>query len=107
MTQIFRVTVRGRFADLDDEARSRLRERLAATSDLPGFSEAGQLHFDARLDFFSFRVQVRERSDDGEDRRDAAFDQATARCLGALDDLGVAHRDLKVVGSDLASVWNP
>jgi len=106
VTQIFRVTVRGRFAALDDEQRARLTERLPAHSGLPGFGEpGGQLSYDERLDFFTLRIEVRERSEAGEDRTEAAFEAATARCEEVLADLGVAHRGLKAVGSDLSTVW--
>lgn len=102
--RIFRVTVRGRFADLDAETRARL------LADQPNhdvvssgaFTEGGTLTYERAVDFFTFRVQLRGRGDDAEDQ---VAEEARARAEHAVAQLGAAHRDLKVLTSDMASVW--
>ncbi len=108
-THIFRITVRGRFADLDDAARARLRDALADHDVIRGgFSEAGPLSYDRSLDFFTFRYQVRERGEDGETAAEVV-DRAQARteadARARLAALGVGARDVKLHATDLADIW--
>lgn len=106
MTQIFRVTVRGRFADLDEPTRAALLADADALDAIRAhFTADGRLTYDARLDFFSFRIERRERSDDGADRTTEAFEHAVAAAAAHLDRLGAGYRYLKPAGSDMASVW--
>ncbi len=108
-TRIFRVTVRGRFADLDEAARARLVAGLAEHDVIRGgFSEAGPLSYDRSLDFFAFRYQVRERADDAEPAAEVlarALERTEALAIARLDADGLGHRDLKVHGTDLADIW--
>ncbi|WP_086667247.1 DUF6204 family protein [Lentzea kentuckyensis] len=91
----YRVTVRGRFADLTDDQRSSLRERLEGFDFLRsgGFSEEGALTFDEKLDFFSYRVilTAAEKPDD------AGLRRATT----ALDALGVDFKGLRATVTDM------
>ncbi|MEU7478120.1 DUF6204 family protein [Lentzea sp. NPDC042327] len=91
----YRVLVRGRFADLTDDQRTALRERLEGFDFLrdAGFSEEGALTFDEKLDFFSYRVilTAAEKPDDAGLRRASA----------ALDELGVDFRGLKAKVTDM------
>jgi hypothetical protein len=106
-TQIFRVTVRGRFDDLAEEARSAL---LAVADDHDAlharFTPEGTLTYDRALDFFSFRVEVRQQGEDGGgDLRDQAFDQARDQAAALLERWGAGYRALKATGSNMADVW--
>ncbi len=109
-THIHRVTVRGRFTGLTDAQRAALcavaddHEALTAR-----FTPDGTLVYDRSLDFFSVRVEVRERTDD-----DAGGDEVTARAEAAgreraqhlLADLGVTGRLLRTTSTDMASIWH-
>jgi hypothetical protein len=101
---IFRTTVKGRFADLDEAGRARLTAELAAHEVLVagGYTEAGSLTYDRALDFFRYRVQVRAEGDEAEDE---AMERALEMALAELDRLGVGHRDLDVTAVDMASMW--
>ncbi|WCO67224.1 DUF6204 family protein [Iamia majanohamensis] len=109
-THIHRVTVRGRFADLTDDDRARLR---AAADDHEAlrarFTPEGTLVYDGRLDFFSVRVEVRERTEDDTPPGDVtarAEDAGRGRALALLEGLGVSGRDLRTTSTDMASVWH-
>jgi Family of unknown function (DUF6204) len=96
----YRVTVRGRFTDLDDTGRARLlsvadqHDMLAAG----GFTEDGALTYDRALDFFSFRVQL--RAEVGANDR-AVCDRGLALAARAVDALGVDFRDLRASATDM------
>jgi hypothetical protein len=102
---IYRTTVKGRFAGLDDEARVRLSAELAEHDAIVagGYTEAGSLTYDRALDFFRYRVQVRA---DGDDPEAEATERALTMAFTELDRLGVAHRDLDVTCVDMASMWH-
>jgi Family of unknown function (DUF6204) len=61
---IFRITVRGQFKDLTDEARAYL---LATAEEhdlfLSSFTQEGTFTYDKRLQFFNLRYEVREATD--------------------------------------------
>jgi len=98
--------VRGRFTGLDDDSAAGLRECLAEHEALNArFTADGTLVYDARLDFFCFRYEIRARSEDGADPTGAAFADAVARAERYLSDRGLGHRGLKPSGSDLTRVW--
>ena len=106
MTQrIYRATVKGRFAELDDAARGRLNDELADHEVLVagGYHEAGSLTYDAALDFFRYRVQVRA---DGDDPGAVAEERALAMALAELGRLDAGHGELQVALTDMASVWD-
>lgn len=91
----YRVLVRGRFADLTDEQRTALRERLKGFDFLRegGFSEEGALTYDDKLDFFSYRVVLTA----AEKPDEAGLRRATT----ALDELGVDFQGLKAKVTDM------
>jgi hypothetical protein len=95
----YRVMVRGRFADLDDAGRERLRAVLDEHGVLTnGFTEQGALSFDRSLDFFSFRIQLRAPVEQN-DR--AVCDRGLAAAARVVDGLGVDFRDLKASATDM------
>jgi hypothetical protein len=106
-THVYRVIVRGRIDALDDEQRDELRAEAPDHEALrAAFTREGTLTYDDRLDFFSFRYEVRVRSDDGSDPTEKAFDQAVARAASFLDGRGIAYRYLKPTGTDLTRIWD-
>jgi hypothetical protein len=101
--RIYRVLVRGRFGELDDAVRSRLRAE-AGDHDVLGaaFTEAGTLTYDRSLAFFTCRYQLRVE-DDATDADAAA--RAVARATDDLAAYGVPHDELEVKTIDMASAW--
>jgi hypothetical protein len=102
--RIYRVTVRGRFAGLDDEARAAL---LADVDDhdvvtAGAFTERGTLTYDRSIDFFTFRFQLRQHDDDADTR---VLEQARDLAEAHLRERGLGHRDLKVQATDMATMW--
>lgn len=103
--RIYRTTVKGRFAALDDAARSRLTAELSDHDVVVagGYHESGSLTYDRALDFFRYRVQLRA---DGDDPERDAVEQATAMAEAELARLAVGHRDLQVTTTDMAAMWD-
>jgi hypothetical protein len=107
--QIFRVIVRGRFGALDAARRASLladadrHDALVAAR----FSAAGTLSYDRRIDFFSFRIEVRVEEEEAPDEaRELAFERAIALATADLERRGVTGRDLRATGSNMADVWH-
>ena len=102
--RIYRATVKGRFAGLDDEARARLTAELPEHEVLVagGYHEGGSLTYDRALDFFRYRVQLRA---DGDDPEAEAVERATEMAEAELARLGVVNRGLEVTTTDMASMW--
>jgi len=92
----YRVLVRGRFTDLDDDGRARLRA-VAPEHDMltTGFTETGSLAYDHALDFFSFRVQLEDKAEK------AVCDRGKALAAQAVEGLGVDFRDMKASATDM------
>lgn len=99
--RVHRAIVRGRFDELDDDARARLVADLDRHAGLPGgFTPEGTFSYDARLDFFSLRYEI--RTTDDEDPEDVA----EARALDDLRRSGLPHGPLTVRATDMASIWD-
>ncbi|GAA3861823.1 DUF6204 family protein [Saccharothrix violaceirubra] len=99
MEHTYRVMVRGRFADLDEAGRARLRADAHRHDMLTsGFSEQGALAYDRSLDFFSFRVQLRAEVE-SDDR--AVCDRGLRLAAQAVEALGVDFRDLRASATDV------
>jgi uncharacterized protein DUF6204 len=96
----YRVTVRGRFTDLDDAGRARLLAVVDQHDMLTagGFSPDGALSYDRGLDFFSFRVELRAEVA-ATDR--AVCDRALALAATAVEEYGVDFRDLRASATDM------
>jgi hypothetical protein len=99
---IYRVIVRGRFVELDEPTRERLRVELDQHDVLVAgrFTVAGSLTYERPLRNFTMRFEVREPD------QDAAFEEAARRTAAHLDGAGVPHVIDRVVGSDMATVWD-
>ncbi|GII75293.1 hypothetical protein Sru01_02750 [Sphaerisporangium rufum] len=98
---MFRVTIRGRFAGLDDAGRAAVR----AASGL-AYTEEGMFTHDPGVTAFTFRCQVPvtgedDRPDDGPDDGE---DDAALRAMAALDAYAVPHEIIHIAVTDLRSV---
>jgi Family of unknown function (DUF6204) len=99
----YRVVVRGRFAELDEQTRVRLRAE-AAEHDLliARFRDEGTLTYDARLDVFQHRVLVRVDAGPGEE--DVALTAGELAAVEHLAAAGLGHRDLRATATCLDDV---
>ena len=102
-TSTYRVTVRGRFHELDDRARGYLQTHRAEHDIfLSGFTPEGTLTYDDRLDFFNLRYEVRLTGDDATPRRAAEVAEAEAGAF--LRTLRLGYRNLHSDVMDLRAM---
>ena len=100
---VYRVTVRGRFAGLTDEARASLVRELEHHDIFKSaFTPEGTFTYDDKILFFNLRYEV--RTADGED---------AARAVGRreaelfLRTLGYGHSALRVTSANASDIWKP
>ena len=104
---IHRVTVRGRFRDLDDTSREALvasaheHEAIGAA-----FTPTGTLTYDRAVDFFSFRFEVRTDDEVVGRRPSDVHAIGEQRAVDQLRRAALAHGPLKVQSTDMADVWS-
>ena len=99
---VYRVTVRGRFTGLSDGQRKSLRDR-AAEHDIfqSAFNGEGTLSYDASVDFFSFRREVRFATAGSESE---ACDLAVESAEQFLKVLGYGHTPLNARAMDMSAM---
>ncbi|SHF12820.1 DUF6204 family protein [Streptoalloteichus hindustanus] len=101
-TRTYRLLVRGRFDQLDEDARARL---LAVADDhdslQAAFTEEGTFTYSRELLSFTFRYLV---SVSGEDTDRKAHELAKEKAVAALSEGGYGFRDLRVTGTDMTDV---
>jgi hypothetical protein len=101
---IFRVFVRGAFADLEPDVRTRLLAEVEQhhAIDHARFTPEGSMTYEKNLAGFTFRYELRSSGDDPEgDVLARAIADAEARL--AAD--GITYRRLRASASDMADVW--
>jgi hypothetical protein len=104
--QLYRVTVRGHFADLDDTTRSTLRAEAADHDGMHAqFTPDGTFVYDAALVAFSFRYEIRVDEEAREDADVAAELAALERAQRHLGDAGIGHRRLRCVVTNMADAF--
>lgn len=101
---IYRATVRGRFAGLNDATRAALLDKAAEHETLVAarFTPTGSFVYDKGLQFFSFRFELRET---GDDHATAVLAHAETLAVAALEAQDLGFRDLRVTARDMADVW--
>jgi Family of unknown function (DUF6204) len=103
--QVFRITVRGRFHELTDAAR---RQLAAAVDEHEIFRSAytseGTFVYDARLDFFNLRYEVRVDAGEPEPLALASL-LAVHEAEAFLRTMRYGYRELKVTAVDLSALW--
>ena len=98
---VYRVTVRGRFHELSDEARSQLAAAQAEHDIfVSAYTPEGTLTYDGRLDFFNLRYEVRAASGD-----DAAT-HAMVEADTFLRTMRYGARDLRPDVVDVSAIWD-
>lgn len=101
--KVYRVVVRGQFADLTDDQRAAL---LAEVDDheilKAAYTEWGSFTYDRALVSFSWRYEVRVADeDDGVDPVEVGLAATRAH----LDGWGLAHKHLRATATDMATMW--
>lgn len=104
---IYRVTVKGKFEQLSEQAMKYLR---TAAPDHTRFKSAytaeGTFVYDADVKFFSLRYEVRiDRTETPHAPADAAAEAALAEAQTFMTTMGFAHGELNVSVVDLATMW--
>ena len=101
---VYRVTVRGRFADLDDRQRGRLIAALAEHDIfVSAYTPEGTFTYDHRLDFFNLRYEI--RIDLGDSTVEVAAEAGLNEARLFLRTMNFPHRDLKVNVVDMTTMW--
>ena len=99
---IYRVIVRGRFVELDEPTRDRLRAELDEHDVLNAgrFTTEGTLTYERPLRNFTMRFEVRDADED------VAKARAEQLAVDHLARAGIPHQGFRVVARDMASVWD-
>ena len=102
--KIYRVIVRGQFADLDDDSRSTLLTEAPDHHFLrSAFTRDGTLTYDEQLVAFNFRYEVRDSDD--ELGVDEISDGCIGRSVATLASRGIQAKHLRSEVTDMASMW--
>ena len=99
--RIYRVTARGRFKDLSEQAHAYL-VRQQADHDIfkSAYTAEGTFTYDEKIQFFNLRYEI--RTPDGQD--DAAQIGEKEATL-FLRTLGYSSHKLKVTVADISAMW--
>lgn len=101
---VYRVTVRGRFHELSDEARRYLVSSQAEHEIFnSGYTAEGTFTYDSRIDFFNFRYEVRVTDNEPQIAAEVHALDETAAFLRTMK---FGYRDLKVELVDLSAIWS-
>jgi len=96
MQRTWRVTVKGRFADLDNEQKQALRAGLDTLP--PGFTETATLQYDRDVYAFTYRLIIHTESDSPADAEVGATLIAEEKATADLKTRGLEYRDLRIAG---------
>ena len=100
--RVHRVTVRGRFHQLTDDARRRL---VAARPEhdlfVSAFTAEGTFTYDDRISFFNLRYEIRGGADDAS-AATAGLDEATR----FLRTMGFGFQGLRADAVDVSAIWD-
>jgi hypothetical protein len=101
MNQVFRVTVRGQFTNLSDEAR-RYLVKAQAEHDLfvSAYTPEGTLSYDERILFFNLRYEVHSETEED------ALTQALSEAEQFLNTMNFTHKPLKANAVDVSQTWD-
>ena len=99
--RVFRVTVRGQFIDLSDEARKYL-VKVQAEHDLfvSAYTPEGTLSYDERILFFNLRYEVHSETEEG------ALTRALSEAEQFLNTMNFTHKPLKANAVDVSQTWD-
>lgn len=99
--RVFRVTIRGRFRDLSDHARTYLvGARAEHDIFVSAFTQEGSLSYDDRIEFFNIRYEW--RAVDSAAAESACLDEAAM----FLTTMQFGHGDLRANVVDMSAMWD-
>ena len=100
---IFRVTVRGRFFELNESQRHYLVESLDDHHiTKSAYNGEGTFTYDSNIYSFSLRYEIRTEGDQPEV---AAAERGLSQAETFLRTLGIGYQHLKVTATDMQSMW--
>lgn len=98
----YRVTVRGKFDSLTDDAKRQLLEELDHHDALHAqFTPEGSFTYDKALNAFSFRYVVEDEENNPEEAQGNAHTFAELAATELLTEKGYGFRDLRVESMDM------
>ena len=99
--RVFRVTVRGQFIDLSDEARKYL-VKVQAEHDLfvSAYTQEGSLSYDEKILFFNVRYEILSETEEG------ALTRALSEAELFLNTMNFTHKPLKAKAVDVSQIWD-
>ncbi len=101
--RIFQVIVRGRFHELTESSRSAL---VASLDDhdvsRAAFTQEGTLTYDAQVDAFSLRYEIRIGQDQPTEVATALGLHEAEAFLGIM---GIGHKGLRATATDMSDAW--
>ena len=99
--RVFRVTVRGQFINLTDEAR-RYLVKAQAEHDIfvSAYTPEGTLSYDKRIMFFNLRYEVHA------DSEEKALASSFLEAETFLQTMKFTHKPLKVNAVDVSHTWD-
>lgn len=110
MAKIYRVVVRGQFADLSEKTKADLLADAEAHDYLhSAFTKDGTFTYDERLVAFNIRYEVRLSDDEFSSALDAEeFIKLSSmeRASAWLDESGYPHKKLTCTFTDMATIWD-
>lgn len=102
--RVHRVTVRGRFRDLDERSRQYLvRAQPEHDVFVSAYTPEGTFTYDERIQFFNLRYEVRTSGPDASTEA-AASGEVEAEAF--LRTMGFGHGELKVDVVDVSAIWD-
>jgi hypothetical protein len=102
--RIMRVTVRGRFSELSNQALEYLRSNQDQHDvSRSKFTTEGTLTYDSLIDFFSLRYEIRLRQGEPDS---LAAEGAINEAESFLRTMEFDYRDLRISVIDMAGVWS-
>ena len=101
MNRVFRVTVRGQFMNLSDEAR-RYLVKAQSEHDLfiSAYTPEGTFSYDERILFFNMRYEVHADSDE------KALASSLHEAETFLNTMNFTHKPLKAQAVDVSQIWD-
>jgi Family of unknown function (DUF6204) len=101
--RIFQVIVRGRFHELTKSSRSALVTSLNDHDvSRAAFTKEGTFTYDAQVDSFSLRYEIRIGHDEP---ADVATSLGLHEAEAFLGIMGIGHKGLRASATDMSDVW--
>ena len=102
---VYRVVVRGQFADLaDDQRAALLAEADEHDFHKVAYTEWGTFIYEPNLVAFNFRYEV--RIDSEADPVPDPVEVGLAKAKASMEEWGLGYKHLRATATDMSSVWS-